>query len=141
MLVRVVTVRRYEINLATKRHKNHEEELSMTLTAHASGPSFGPGTLWFHGFAFDIRLCLHWFRFGVVRLFFLRRRAGFLERSGYQVVTRSRGVDEGKHVIVRGALSYDFDFSLVLQPRELTHHKVLLGYAHVPVVDVECEAG
>ena len=77
----------------------------------------------------------------MMRFFFLRRRTSLFERSTHEIVTRSRAVDERKHMIVRGALAYHFDFALILQARQLAHHKVLLRDAHVAVIDIECETG
>jgi len=74
-----------------------------------------------------------------MRFFLLRRCTGLFERSSNQVVTRARTVDERKDMIVRRALAYDFDFSLVFQPSQLAHHEVLLRDAHVAVIDVERE--
>ena len=45
MRVGAVTVRRYEINLAHKKGARiTKEELAVTFTANASGPSLGLGT-------------------------------------------------------------------------------------------------
>src|ERR1051325_2976890 len=83
---------------------------------------------------FDRRSFGRWF-------IFLAGRNGVFERGLDQIVTRSHTVNKSEHVIVRVALAYRFDASLVLQTREFIHHKVLLGRAHKTIVDIESKTG
>src|SRR5215216_3192912 len=66
----------------------------------------------------------------VMSFFLLRRCTRLFERSTNEIITRSRAVDERKHMKIRGALAYHFDFALILQARQLAHHIVLLRDAH-----------
>src|SRR5690242_2946514 len=75
------------------------------------------------------------------RLQFLTRRNGVFERGRDQIVAGPHTVDKREHVIVRVAFAYRFDASLVLQARELSHHKRLLGRAHKTIVDIKRKTG
>ena len=76
-----------------------------------------------------------------MRLFFYRRRPGFLERRGDQIVTWPATVKKRKHVKVGVAFAYDLDPPLVFYARQLAHNEVLLGDTHVTIIDVEGETG
>src|SRR5690349_10388100 len=105
-------------------------------------------SLFAHTLCPDLRLRMfHWHRLtaldtgSVMRFFFLRRRAGLLERRSDQIIRWAHAVDERKYVKIGGPLAYDLNLPFSLQPRQLTHHKVLLCHAHVAIVDVEGKTG
>src|ERR1051326_5993116 len=87
------------------------------------------------GFSFGLFDCRSFGR----RLIFLTRRNSFFERCRDQIIAWSYTVNKRKHMIVRVAFAYRFDASLVLQARELGHHKILLRRAHKTIVDIESE--